>query len=579
MSKRYAGGIISSTQASANGIFGTQSFLQGTVGVTLGSTTGPAISNVQYLAANNTVITGDVAVSTLGGNVLINGTNFTSGSLVYVNGLQVSNTFVSSSQIIAVCPPNTGNVSLSIFSSTSNVGGLGPNIQYDVVPVWTTSAISINNGLTVSVSLVVTSDSTLTYTLFSGTLPTGLSLSSSGVISGTVTGYTTNTVVPVTILATNQAGQSTQQVVNITILANDPNFSSDVLFIAANAPTSANTVITDLSANNLQLTPVGTVRAQNFSPYTAGYYSYYFPGNGNYLYGSNSLLNISSTTVAWTFECWVNPVASGGYFFAIGSGSSYGNSLAATYGAATANKFTFSQGNGSSNPVNFTSTNTYAANTWYHYAVTRTSAGVITQYINGVADGTQTYNSATLAAGTTFVINGLYDNNGLGNNGGNYYVSNLRFVINQALYTSNFTPSTTPLTAVANTVLLTCQSNRFIDNGLNNTMTANASPKVVSANPFASQYVANTPYYSTQFNGSTDYLTYTPSTSVSFGTNNFTIEAWVYPTTTPTTQIFLDARNSSITNTWAIGWGNGNASTGQLCWAGYTGSKIGRAHV
>ena len=154
MSKRYAGGIISSTQASANGIFGTQSFLQGTVGVTLGSTTGPAISNVQYLAANNTVITGDVAVSTLGGNVLINGTNFTSGSLVYVNGLQVSNTFVSSSQIIAVCPPNTGNVSLSIFSSTSNVGSLGPNIQYDVVPVWTTSAISINNGSTVSVSLV-----------------------------------------------------------------------------------------------------------------------------------------------------------------------------------------------------------------------------------------------------------------------------------------------------------------------------------------------------------------------------------------------------------------------------------------
>ena len=113
-------------------------------------TSGPIISNVQYLYANNTVISGDVAVSTLGGNILINGSNFVANSAIYVNNALVSNTVVSSTQIIAVCPANTGNVTLMIFNNATNAGGIGPNVRYDVVPVWNTSAVSVNNGLSVS---------------------------------------------------------------------------------------------------------------------------------------------------------------------------------------------------------------------------------------------------------------------------------------------------------------------------------------------------------------------------------------------------------------------------------------------
>ena len=36
----------------------------------------PTIANIQYLDANNAVVAGEIAVSTAGGNILINGTNF-----------------------------------------------------------------------------------------------------------------------------------------------------------------------------------------------------------------------------------------------------------------------------------------------------------------------------------------------------------------------------------------------------------------------------------------------------------------------------------------------------------------------
>jgi hypothetical protein len=66
------------------------------------------------------------------------------------------------------------------------------------------------------------------------------------------------------------------------------------------------------------------------------------------------------------------------------------------------------------------------------------------------------------------------------------YISNLRVVAGTALYTSAFTPSTTPLTAVSGTSLLTCQSNRFIDNSSNAfTITRNGDVSVQRFSPFA----------------------------------------------------------------------------------------------
>ena len=66
------------------------------------------------------------------------------------------------------------------------------------------------------------------------------------------------------------------------------------------------------------------------------------------------------------------------------------------------------------------------------------------------------------------------------------YLSNFRFVVGTALYTTNFTPSTTPLTAVTNTKLLTFQNSTIIDNsGLSNTLTNTGSLTTNVQYPFS----------------------------------------------------------------------------------------------
>jgi hypothetical protein len=91
---------------------------------------------------------------------------------------------------------------------------------------------------------------------------------------------------------------------------------------------------------------------------------------------------------------------------------------------------------------------TIAANTWYHIAVTRASNSV-RLFINGALVGGPTTVTANLT-GTNAVVGGYFNNNFLWN--GN--VSNLRVVKGTAVYTSAFTPSTTPLTAISGTSLL-----------------------------------------------------------------------------------------------------------------------------
>ena len=114
------------------------------------------------------------------------------------------------------------------------------------------------------------------------------------------------------------------------------------------------------------------------------------------------------------------------------------------------------------------------------------------------------------------------------------YVSNLRLVVGNSVYSSNFTPSTTPLTAVANTKLLTCQSNRFLDNSTNAYVWSTvSSPSVKTFIPFepTTAYSAATNGGGGYFDGSGDYLSMTTGTSL--GSGDFTMSCWVYLTSAP----------------------------------------------
>ena len=142
-----------------------------------------------------------------------------------------------------------------------------------------------------------------------------------------------------------------------------------------------------------------------------------------------------------------------------------------------------------SNPWSFSSA-TVLANNWNHLAVVRNS-GVITLYVNGVGSGA-VFNTNTISTTINPLI-GSWDGTATYQFYG--YLTNLR-VARQALYTSNFTPITRPLTVnsqgSSNTVLLLnmkSASTVSTDSSASNFSVTNSSVTYSSFTPFNQPYV------------------------------------------------------------------------------------------
>ena len=118
-------------------------------------------------------------------------------------------------------------------------------------------------------------------------------------------------------------------------------------------------------------------------------------------------------------------------------------------------------------------------NTWFHLAVVRES-GTLMFFIDGVkASNTYTFNKDFDEAGVQIGRSGS-------NEYSNGYVSSLRVVKGTAVYTSNFSVPTEPLTNILNTKLLCCQGSTttaatVIPTG---SITANGDPYVSTDHPF-----------------------------------------------------------------------------------------------
>ena len=189
-------------------------------------------------------------------------------------------------------------------------------------------------------------------------------------------------------------------------------------------------------------------------------------------------------------------------------------------------------------------------NSWHHIAVVRSSTGAngLSLYIDGtrVAQGTD----ANTISAHTFNIGGLTWAGGYGTRG---FISNFRFVVGTAVYTgSSFTVPTSPLTAIANTKLLTCQSNSFVDNSPSaHTVTPTGNLAISAFSPIltSSEYVPAVNGASAYFDGNGDYLSIPSNANLDFGTGDFTIECWVY--SEPTTNTY-PSFISSITG-WSAG--------------------------
>lgn len=308
--------------------------------------------------------------------------------------------------------------------------------------------------------------------------------------------------------------------------------------------TAQNNTFLDSSTNNLTVTRVGNATQGSNNPYET-LWSVYLDGSGDYLTApTNAVYDVSGGD--YTIEAWIN-------FSALPAANNSGNRVAGVgiyssgFGGGweigldlTQNIVSINQPGSSS----FTSANyTFAIGQWYHVAVCRAS-GTNRIFVNGT--------SLTLAA-NTFPNNATGSAQlriGAGLFSGGYehyfpgYISNFRLVKGTGLYSSDFTPSTTPLTAVSGTSILTAQSNRFKDNSTNNaTISPAGDARVTAFSPFGLARSGSSAYSGTNYGGSL-YLdalgttstipnVYTATSTALDLQSGGTIECWFYLTGRP----------------------------------------------
>ena len=292
--------------------------------------------------------------------------------------------------------------------------------------------------------------------------------------------------------------------------------------------TGQNNRFIDNSSNALAITLSGTPSIQTFSPFpTLTAYASGTNGGSGYFDTTGDFLSVTGSSatnfngVDWTIECWFFKVTLSGGNDSIIQSTTGTNSWVPYLALSTNNDRTIGV---SLNAVNYSSTQTYNLNAWNHVAVVR-SGGVIKVYLNGAATSISVTADIT-NSNLSFWI-GKVDN---APGGGGYlyyfngYISDLRVLKGTAQYTSAFTPPTAPLTAITNTSLL-CN---FTNGGIIDAAMSNDLETVdgASISTTQSKFGGSSMY----FDGSGDKLLIPDSQNFNFGSGDFTVECWVYPT-------------------------------------------------
>jgi len=320
---------------------------------------------------------------------------------------------------------------------------------------------------------------------------------------------------------------STNLSLNFMVIVTNSKYTT---LLATAVDTSDNNNITDASTNNHSITVTGDVHAGTFSPYRSGGYSTYFDGSTDYIEHQGTFTLPAGTNANWTIECWVNldQVNLNQGILRVSSTAANGNN----------DDIYFSEQNGYINVAckagginSATSNYTMSANVWHHIAMVKNN-GTVYLYNNGVYCGS--LSDSNDYSGYYYVYGGLYYSSSYCFAG---YLTDFR-ISNTAKYTSGTSNITVPderLSSDSSTLFLTCHLPYIADGSTNDhSLTVNGDVSIKPFSPYDyNEYSESVNGGSVYFDGSGDRITASTSNNFAIGSSeDFIIEAWIYPTNT-----------------------------------------------
>jgi len=340
--------------------------------------------------------------------------------------------------------------------------------------------------------------------------------------------------------------------------------------------TGSNQTFDDASASNHTITVAGNSTTSTFSPHRHGGYSAYFDGTGDYLTFPHSTSTAEWWNDDFTIEAWVYYTSftesSEGRPHVLKHGDVGSTTDYWSFGAISNGTLLFYYWNGSA-IATCVSTSTLSLNTWHHITMCHDdSDNEINLYLDGVNVKTHTVSGTPQSSASSTMI--------IGNNTSSYftgYMSNLRVIKGTEVYTSAFTPPTAPLTAITNTKFLLGNLPYFKDQSASNhAITPNGNVSLKPKSLFDNAEYSET-YHgaSAYFGGTGNRINLNAESDFAFGTNDFTVEFWLYPLTRLATEgILVDFRGSSGQGTYTSLYLDNQYNTNDIIYQHQTGGRI-----
>ena len=285
--------------------------------------------------------------------------------------------------------------------------------------------------------------------------------------------------------------------------------------------TSCSNRFRDKSTSAHTITPSSSPKIKPFSPFapSAEYDSAVNGGSGHFD-GSGDFLGLPTSndfdfSGSFTIEAWVYLEDLSTSRTILGTCANYAGRSGIYFGTSGNNLVFFQY---ITNTTIITSSSSIIKHQWNHVAAVRHGVS-ITLYINGTSVGNTTFSNSFSGDSAGGGVGGFNTNPGIYYLDG--YMSDMRVVNGTAMYTSNFTPPTAPLTKVTNTKLLANFTNAamFDQTGKTNVETVGNAQLDTSVKKFGTA--------SAEFDGTGDYLAYPLTSFIEFGSSDWTIECFV----------------------------------------------------